>query len=142
MGSDYGNIFLNYYEHSAPGIVIMPRGIAQGISDAGYSKEKVKEFLWENTKFPWSVVTSDSDLYRRAKDTMIQHVPAGEAWPIAIRPENLMIVIAGGKQSGHGYYMRMGCCPMQPLSMEIDLPKNWESLLEQAEADLGPLPTT
>lgn len=140
MGSDYGNIFLNYYENSAPGIVIMPRGIAQGIAAAGFSKKKVKEFLWEHSKFPWSIVTSDSDLYRRAKDTMKQHVPPGDPWPIAIKPDNLMIVIAGGKQSGHGYYMRMGCCPTQPLSREIALPKNWEALIEKAETDLGPPP--
>jgi hypothetical protein len=140
MGSDYGNIFLNYYENSAPGIVIMPRGIAQGIAAAGFSKKKVKEFLWEHTKFPWSIVTSDSDLYRRAKDTMQQHVPPGEPWPIAIKPDNLLIVVAGGKQSGHGYYMRMGCCPTQPVSVEIELPKGWEALLKKAEEDLGPLP--
>ena len=40
MGSDYGNIFLNYYENSAPGILIMPRGIAQGMVDAGWTKKK------------------------------------------------------------------------------------------------------
>lgn len=75
MGSDYGNIFLNYYEHSAPGILIMPRGIAQGIVDAGWTKETMKRFLWENSKFPWSVVTSDSDVFRRSKDVMKQYGP-------------------------------------------------------------------
>jgi len=140
MGSDYGNIFLNYYEHSAPGILIMPRGIAQGIVDAGWTKETMKRFLWENSKFPWSVVTSDSDVFRRSKDVMKQYVPEGEPWPISIKPEQLMIVVAGGKQSGHGYWMRMGCCPTQPISMEIELPSNWDSLLEKAEEDLGPLP--
>jgi hypothetical protein len=141
MGSDYGNIFFNYYENSAPGILIIPRGIAQGMVDAGWSKKTIKEFLWQNTKFPWSTVMSDSDLYRRAKDTMRQYVPPGEPWPISIKPDNLMIVVAGGKQSGHAYWMRMGCCPTQPLSVEIELPKNWEELLKRAEEDLGPLPT-
>ena len=71
---------------------------------------------------------------------MKQYVPEGEPWPISIKPEQLMIVVAGGKQSGHGYWMRMGCCPTQPISMEIELPSNWDSLLEKAEEDLGPLP--
>jgi hypothetical protein len=141
MGSDYGNIFLNYYENSAPGILIMPRGIAQGMVDAGWTKKTIKEFLWQNSKFPWSVVTSDSDVFRRAKDTLKQYVPEGEPWPISVKPDNLMIVVAGGKQSGHGYWMRMGCCPTQPISMEIDLPANWYSLIRRAEEDLGPLPT-
>lgn len=140
MGSDYGNIFLNYFENNAPGILIMPRGIAKGMADAGWTKQKVKEFLWENSKFPWSVMRSDSDVFHRAKDMMKQYVPPGEPWPIAVKPENLMIVVAGGKQSGHGYWMRMGCCPTQPVSMAIALPNNWESLIKKAEEDLGPAP--
>lgn len=140
MGSDYGNIFLNYYENSAPGILIIPRGIAQGIADVGYSKEAMKQFLWDNSKFPWSVVTSDSDVFRRSKDVLKQYVPEGEPWPISIKPQQLMIAVAGGKQSGHGYWLRMGCCPMQPISTEIELPANWDELIAQAEEDLGPLP--
>jgi hypothetical protein len=141
MGSDYGNIFVNYYENSAPGILIVPRGIAQGLAVNGWSKKKVKEFLWLHSRFPWSVVTSDSELYKRTKDTMKQYVPPGEPWPITMKPDNLMIVVAGGKQSGHGYWMRMGAAPIQPVSVEIELPKNWESLIKRAEKDYGPLPT-
>jgi hypothetical protein len=140
MGSDYGNIFLNYYENSAPGILILPRGIVQGMVDAGWTKKTIKEFLWENSKFPYSVVKSDSELFRRSTGTLQQYVPDGEPWPIAIRPENLIIAVAGGKQSGHGYWMRMGCCPIQPISVEIELPKNWDALINAAEEDLGPIP--
>jgi hypothetical protein len=141
MGSDYGNMFRNYYENNAPGILIMPRGIAQGMVDAGWTKKTIKEFLWENSKFPWSVMTSDSDVFQRYDTHVKPYVPEGEPWPIAVKPENLMIVVAGGKQSGHGYWMRIGCCPTQPISMEIELPKNWEALITRAEEDLGPLPT-
>ena len=140
MGSDYANILLNYYENSAPGILLMPRGIAQGIIDAGYTKETIKQFLWEHSKFPWEVVTSDSDVFRRAKGTLLQYVDEGEPWPISIKPEQLMIVVCGGKQSGHGFWMRMGCCPMQPISMEIELPSNWDELIAKSIEDMGPLP--
>ncbi len=140
MGSDYGNILLNYYENSAPGILIMPRGIAQGIVDAGYNKESIKQFLWDNSKFPWEVVTSDSDVFRRSVDTLLQYNKEGDPWPISIKPEQLMIVVAGGKQSGHGYWLRMGCCPTQPISMEIELPSNWDELIAKSIEDLGPLP--
>jgi hypothetical protein len=139
MGSDYGNIFNSYYENSAPGVLILPRGVAQGIVAAGWSKSTIKEFLWQNTKFPWSVVSSDSHLLRRTKGKMLQLVSEGQPWPISMKSENLMIVVAGGKQSGHSYWMRMGCCPLQPVSAEIMLPKNWDSLISSAEDDLGPL---
>jgi hypothetical protein len=140
MGSDYGNIFFCYLENSAPGVLVMPRGIAQGMVDAGWTKKRIKEFLWQNSKFPWSVVSSDSEVFRRAKDVMKQYVPPGEPWPIAVKPDNLMIVVAGGKQSGHGYWMRLGCCTTQPISTEIELPQNWEALITRAEEEMGPLP--
>jgi hypothetical protein len=141
MGGDYGNIFRSYYENNAPGILIVPRGIAQGMVDAGWTKKTIKEFLWENSKFPWSIVTSDSDLFRRYDEHVKPYVPEGKPWPIAIKPNNLMIAVAGGKQSGHAYWMRIGCCPTQPISMGIELPKDWESILKKAEENLGPLPT-
>jgi hypothetical protein len=141
VGSDYGNMFRNYYENNSPGILIMPRGIAQGMVDAGWTKQTVKEFIWEHSKFPWDVMKSDSDVFRRYDEHVKPYVAEGEPWPIAIKPENLMIVVAGGKQSGHAYWMRIGCCPAQPISAEIELPKNWDALLARAEEDLGPLPT-
>ena len=141
MGSDYGNIFRSYYENSAPGILIMPRGIAQGMVDAGWTKKTIKEFLWENSKFPWSVMKSDSDAFKHYDGQVKQYVAEGEPWPISIRPDNLMIIVAGGKECEHAYWMRIGCCPTQPISMEIELPKNWEALITRAEEDLGPLPT-
>jgi hypothetical protein len=119
----------------------LPRGIAQGLVAAGWTKQTIKKYLWQNTKFPYSLVMSDPPLVRRAKEYMKEYVPEGEPWPISIKPENQIIVVAGGKQSMHGYWMRIGCCPPQPVSAEIALPKNWEALLERAEEDLGPLPT-
>lgn len=133
MGSDYGNIFRNYYENNAPGILIIPRGIAQGMVAAGWTKETIKAFLWENSKFPWSVMTSDSEVFRHYDARVKQYVSEGEPWPIAVKPDNLMIAVAGGKQSGHAYWMRIGCCPTQPISMEIELPNNWEALIKKTE---------
>lgn len=73
-------------------------------------------------------------------DTLLKYNKEGDPWPISIKPEQLMIVVAGGKQSGHGYWLRMGCCPTQPISMEIELPKNWDELIAKSIEDLGPLP--
>lgn len=52
-----------------------------------------------------------------------------------------MIVVAGGDQSGHGYWMQAGYSgDFKPASKEIKLPANWDDLLKQAEEDLGPPP--
>ncbi|MBI4334524.1 MAG: hypothetical protein HY673_24980 [Chloroflexi bacterium] len=140
MGSDYGNVFTNYGPDSVPGIVLMPRGFAGGLSALGWSKEKVKTFLWGNSKIPWSVVKADSIIYGRMEECTKGYVLPGDAWPLAVSPKNIMIVVAGGAHSNHGYWMRVGCCPVAPASVEIGLPANWAELLERAEQDLGPFP--
>jgi hypothetical protein len=142
MGSDYGNIFLNYYENSAPGVLILPRGIVRGMVAAGWTKQTVKRFLWEHSQFPLSVVSADAEHWRRTREIMAAHVPDGDPWPITVRPENLMIAVAGGAHSGHGYWMRMGCCPTQPITVPIRLPSEWDCLLAEAESDLGTMPTS
>ncbi len=62
--------------------------------------------------------------------------------PITREPKNIMIAVAGGLQSGHAYYMHVGCCPNGPSSATINLPAkaNWDALLVEAEGDLGPVP--
>ena len=63
-----------------------------------------------------------------------------DPFPITSRPENVMIVVAGGEQSGHSYYMGVGLGPNGATNAEIKLPKEWSNLLKQAESDLGPAP--
>ena len=126
-----------------PGVVFFPRGAAQEMADVGWSKEAVKQLLWENSKIPWSTIEAALSLSRRtrqqtgAKD--YYPLVEGEPWPITANPENITIVVAGGAQSGHMYWMQIGNTK-QVVSKEIKLPANWEELLKEAEEDLGPLP--
>jgi hypothetical protein len=60
--------------------------------------------------------------------------------PVSKTPKSLMIVVAGGEQSGHAYFM-----PNQgytSMSRKIKLPAKakWNNLMDQAEKDLGPVP--
>ena len=59
--------------------------------------------------------------------------------PIAMSPKNVMIVVAGGEQSGHAYFMQVGLSG-DVVSKEIKLPAKWNQLLTQAEDELGPPP--
>jgi len=45
-----------YNPDGAAGILIMASGTVQGLSRLGWSKEKVKSFLWENSKVPLSKI--------------------------------------------------------------------------------------
>ncbi len=139
MVADFANVFANYSPDSAPGVILMPRGIARGLSSLGWSKDKVKAFLWENSKIPWPMIKEDSMAYSQ-RENLKSLVTEGEAWPLAASAKNLIIAVAGGEQSGHGYLMRVGPGPLSPVSAEIALPGNWEQLLRKAEEELGPLP--
>ncbi|MBI2907840.1 MAG: hypothetical protein HYX92_09315 [Chloroflexi bacterium] len=121
------------HAYEIPGVVLLARNAAGPLADLGWTKTKVKEFLWEHTKVPLR------DLGHYQDDA-----PSGctDPCPITSRPENFMLVVAGGDQSGHGYWMQTGASgDFVPVSKELKLPANWNDLLIKAKEDLGPLPT-
>lgn len=123
----------------ATGVVLIPRGFAASLADtSGYSKLDVKTFLWKNSKLPWSVAVA-TGLDANAKN---YGLPEGQDIPITPNAKDMMLVVAGGDQSGHGYWMQEGHSNYTVTSQEIKLPKNWDALLKQAETDLGPLPAS
>ena len=131
----------HYDKNLNTGLILIGRAFAQAlVSDNGYSKEDVKQFLWENSKKPYDEIT----IY--GHDRFLSRGTADAAWhqgdevvhcPL---PEQVKILVAGGDQGGHAYWMG----PMvwgANISCEIELPAKWDDPLFQAEIDLGPLPT-
>ncbi|MFC2047969.1 hypothetical protein ACFLSK_00870 [Chloroflexota bacterium] len=136
----------NYFQRGfdgAPGILLMARGTAQGLAKFGWSKEKVQAFLWENSKVPWSMIKNAGppDRIKGIIELQKPYLSMNEPWPVTSKPENIMIIVAGGEQSLHGYWMQIGTSE-KPTCKEIKLPPNWDELLNKAEKDLGPLPRT
>jgi hypothetical protein len=130
----------NLFEY-APGILLIPRGSIQNLVKLGWSREKMQDFLWENSKVPWSTIKNTCP-FEKVEIPYEQHktfLSLNQPWPITSKAKNIMIVIAGGEQSGHGYWMQRGTS-FQPMCKEIQLPSNWEALLKKAEDDLGPVP--
>jgi len=60
--------------------------------------------------------------------------------PITVAPKNFMIVVAGGEQSGHSFWLQVHGGTFGPTTKEIKPPANLGKLLQKAEEDLGPLP--
>ncbi|MBI4333201.1 MAG: hypothetical protein HY673_18200 [Chloroflexi bacterium] len=120
------------------GIVLIPRSFARSLaSDSGYSKLDVKTFLWQNAGIPWSDVQA-MDLAQDLVSRATKLVPQGSPLPIASRPEQITIVVAGGQTAGHCYWMPVGHSNRHIVSKEIRLPAKarWDDLLGQAEKDL------
>jgi hypothetical protein len=119
------------------GVVLLPRSFASSMaSTSGYSKTDVKKYIWDNTKMPWSQVVATG---QKATVEKLKLYSAGQDIPITPKADQITIVIAGGDQSGHGYWMQPTTFGNM-VSEEIELPKKWDDLLKQAETDLGPLP--
>ena len=123
-------------EDMAVGAILMARGTAQGLADLGWSKLDVKTFMWENSKWPWEELVRCGLTEKAMEDGGISE---GEPFPLTARPDQLMLVVCGGVQSGHNYWLPGGGGEIV-ISKEIELPTNWDDLLVQAEEDLGPLP--
>lgn len=126
----------------SPGIVLMARGTAQGLARFGWTKEKVQEFLWEHSKEPWAEIEATCLTHVNMIGRIEANKPylqMGQPWPITSKPGNIMIVVAGGAQSGQGYWMQVGN-GYKPMCRKVTLPGNWEMLLREAQDDLGPLP--
>ncbi len=124
------------WENGSPGVMLMARETARGLAELGWSKDKIRNFLWEESKLPPSKV-KDYQFEDYAKGMGLDPTMS---LPVSKTPRSLTIAIAGGEQSGHAYFM-----PNQgytPMSREIKLPvkSKWDELLKRAETDLGPIP--
>ena len=136
MGVANGNYWVYPYNpEGAAGILIMAGSTAKGLSKFGWSKEKVKDYLWQNSKVPASRIGPHISAWWIPNQGIMQ-----DPMPISIDPGGIKIVIAGGSQSGHMMWLQVGCCPESLTSAQITLSANWDDHLRKAEEDLGPVP--
>jgi hypothetical protein len=124
------------WSDGAPGIMLIVDTIAQGFSDFGWSKEEVRDYLWENSKLSYE----EAEKARKGRAASLG-LAEGEAVPITSKAENIVLAVAGGAQGMHGYWMQAGCCDAQPVTKAIKLPANWQDLIAASEEDLGPIPS-
>ncbi len=134
------NVWVNECDHKspnfAPGFLILPRTWAHVWAKLGWDKMKLKKWLRENTRVPWEELDRWG-MGSHARTTG----EASETNPgyLALKDEHIRIVVAGGAQSAHAYWMEVGK-NTELASESIALPSKWNELIAEAEADLGPMP--
>jgi hypothetical protein len=125
------------YENGTPGILMIPQPVAHIMTRLGWTKHSMREFLWEHSRIPVE------HLHRSGAYSWIQ-VDAGPAqlaslkldpWPISARPDNLVIVCAGGDHPTNSYWMQ-GYCP-HVIGREIRVPEEFDHLIAGASRDHG-----
>jgi hypothetical protein len=127
------------WAHGTPGALLIPRPVAMQLSKLGWeTKHKVKEFLYGHSKLTQAFV-EESGLKQWIEAAPHPETLASLAidpWPITRTPEQIIIIVAGGAHPTHNYWMQA----MSPsvISREIALPARWDSLVSDADIEIGP----
>lgn len=125
------------YTEGTPGVLMIPNIVASRMAELGWTQQSIRDFLWEHSKIPmqWlersgsvSWIEVDSNPVTRAS---LEQDP----WPIALKPENLILVVAGGGHPTNSYWLQ-GYSPAV-VGRTIQVPAHFEQLLQEAERDLG-----
>jgi hypothetical protein len=103
----------------------------------GWTKQSMREFLWEHAKISAEERKRGGiDAWLEAdRDPAVRESAKLERWPHSVRPENLVLLVAGGGHPTNSYWME-GYSP-KVVGRPISLPTNFARLLELAERDLG-----
>ncbi len=116
---------------STAGLVLLPRTWAQAMSSLGYSEAKVQKYLWDNSQLSYD--------YLQKVGMSVSGLSAGQSRPVSAKPEQITIVISGGAQSAHAYWLQTPLTQNR-VTVGVKLPARWNDLIKAAEKDLGPLP--
>lgn len=125
------------YDNGTPGILIIPKIVAQIMTDLGWTKQSMREFLWEHSKIPAEHLRrsgSSQWIEIGASPSMLASLKL-DPWPISASPDNLVIVCAGGDHPTNSFWMQ-GYCP-RVIGREIQLPAEFDRLIVDANRDLG-----
>jgi hypothetical protein len=125
------------YEKGTPGVMMISPVVAKMMAELGWTKHSIRQFLWENSKIPMEHM-------RRAGAPAWIDIDANpitresiklDPWPICLKPENIVLVVAGGAHPTHSYWLQAHSPSV--VGRPVRLPETFERLLSDAERDLG-----
>jgi hypothetical protein len=125
------------YNDGTPGILMLSPVVAKAMAAVGWTKQSIREFLWEHAKIPAEERRRGGiDAWIEAdRDPVVRESLALDSWPHSVRPENLVLLVAGGGHPTNSYWME-GYSP-HVVGRRINVPADFARLLEQADRDIG-----
>ena len=124
--------YLYGYEEGTPGIVVIPKIVAADLAALGWTKDSIREFLYEHSKVPMAEM-------RKAGGIAWMEIALTEAaresrkldpWPITSQASNIGLVVAGGGHSSHALWLQAYSPGV--IGREIRLPAAFDELLTAA----------
>lgn len=117
------------YRDGTPGVLLIPQVVAQMMAELGWTKASMREFLWQHSRVPMERLKRSGA--RQWIEIQAPESLAQDPWPIASKPENFAIVVAGGGHPTNACWLP-GCCP-HVIGREIRVPESFPALLAEAE---------
>jgi hypothetical protein len=129
--------YVNGYSDGTPGAILLTRVVADYLASTGWTKPRVRQFLWEQSKIPAHVLRRNGGLawIKRSGDAMARDSVASDPWPIASKPENLILVVAGGAHPTHAFWLQG--MARNVVGRVITTPIAFGQLLRESDRDLG-----
>jgi hypothetical protein len=125
------------YGDGTPGAMLLTRVVARYMATSGWTKDKLRRFLWEESKIPLERLRRNGSLpwLTHAGDDAARESATLDPWPIAAKPENIILVVAGGHHPTHALWMQ--AIARHVIGIPIETPKAMDALLREADRDLG-----
>ena len=130
-----------HYAHGwasgTPGGLLMSRTVAGQLAGLGWDKARIKRFLWETSQIPAAEVRETGLLQwiEAAPDADTVAAATSDPWPICRSPEQMILCVAGGHHPTHNFWMQGNT--RKVTGGEIKLPRRWDTLVAEGDADLG-----
>lgn len=125
------------YGDGTPGAVLLTKVVAGYLAKAGWTKEKTRQFLWEHSKIPQEVLRRNGSIpwFEISGDRLGRESVALDPWPIAAKPENIILTVAGGGHPTHAFWLQ--AIARHVIGREIVVPRALDDLLYEANKELG-----
>lgn len=125
------------WSKGTPGVLLISPIVAKAMAELGWTKESIRTFLWEHTRIPADELALDGiDTWiRNDHDPAVRESIALDPWPMSSRPENLIVIVAGGGHPTNSYWLES--YGPEVVGRPIAVPDAFTTLLKEAERDLG-----
>ena len=124
------------YESGTPGIMMISPVVAKMMADLGWTKPAIRQFLWDNSRIPMDQmrragapawIEIDSNPVTRASIDL-------DPWPICLKPDNIVLVVAGGAHPTHSYWLQAHSPGV--VGRPVRVPETFDRLLADARRAL------
>ena len=125
------------WDQGTPGAMLVSPVVAGMMAKLGWTPQKLRAFLWENSKIPMA------QLKRAGGPAWIEIDPSPavrdsiklDPWPIAKKPDNIILIVAGGDHPTHSQWLQAHSPTVIGRVMRV--PETFDRLLAESDRDLG-----